>query len=122
MGGKTEFFCELCRLQARTRRWRGRRGAGQQCCSSVRSRPPTPWTASVQVGNRVHGVYLNHMQQFVFSPHGALRLKADIGALVECVKAMDLPTLEEKFNATQVQKQEGQRWQAANSSLLVSWA
>lgn len=59
----------------------------------------------MQVGNRVHGVYLNHMQQFVFSPHGALRLKADIGALVECVKAMDLPTLEEKFNATQVQKQ-----------------
>ncbi|GAX74293.1 hypothetical protein CEUSTIGMA_g1742.t1 [Chlamydomonas eustigma] len=54
-----------------------------------------------EVGLKVHGVVLNHIQQFHFSPHGALKLKADVNEYTECARSMEQPQLLEKFTAAQ---------------------
>jgi hypothetical protein len=55
-----------------------------------------------QVGIRIHAVILHHIQQFEFSPLGALRLKADMNEYTECAREMGLPQLLEKFISAQV--------------------
>ena len=55
-----------------------------------------------QIGSRLCLVLLNHIQQFRYSPHGALRLKADVNAYLEAVRVAELSQLTEKFIAMQV--------------------
>ena len=55
-----------------------------------------------EIGSRLHSVLLNHIQQYRYSPHGALRPKTDVNAYVESVRAAEIPQLTEKFTAIQV--------------------
>ena len=55
-----------------------------------------------EIGSRLHSVLLNHVQQYRYSPHGALRLKADVNSYVESIRAAEIPQLTEKFTSIQV--------------------
>lgn len=56
-----------------------------------------------EVGVRVHGILMHHIQQFTFSPSGAMRLKADMNAYAECCATMPvpLPSLATRFKGAQ---------------------
>ncbi|KAK9823591.1 hypothetical protein WJX72_004079 [[Myrmecia] bisecta] len=52
---------------------------------------------NAEVGRRTHALILAHMQRYSYSPTGALRWKCDVTEYAECMRAMHIPAIDERF-------------------------